>query len=109
MIDAEDSDLISSWSVVLISALEEVSRGQGNLPGWTDALWWGVWALETEPHHTRHEKPERRGREWEMPVFRNASLPIKQELLAFKAENEPRNKRLLCPENGCWGNHLCKG
>ena len=69
----------------------------------------GVWALETEPHHTRHEKPERRGREWEMPVFRNASLPIKQELLAFKAENEPRNKRLLCPENGCWGNHLCKG
>ena len=43
-----------------------------------------MWALETEPHHTRHEKPERRGREWEMPVFRNASLPIKQELLALK-------------------------
>lgn len=61
--------------------------------------------------HTCHEKPERRGHEWEMPVFRNASLPVKREVLAVKAENGPRNKQLLCrwiPENGCWGNHLCK-
>lgn len=44
-------------------------------------------------------------------MFRNASLPVKREVLAVKAENGPRNKQLLCrwiPENGCWGNQLWK-
>lgn len=55
----------------------------------------GCWRQRGHATHSP-EKPERRGREWEMPVFRNASLPVEREVLAIKAENGPRDKQLLC-------------
>lgn len=58
------------------------------------------------PHSPREARAQ--GREWEMPVFRNASLPIKQEVLAFKAENGLRNKHCFVLKMAVGGNHLCK-